>query len=71
MSGIVRHPNRHIDSRSAAVSALIRWFPSSTVLSLAILRTKFPNYPLISGGSPKPINSGSPDDRGGCARARA
>ena len=73
MTTIVRHPNRHIDARSAAVTALTRWFPSETVLRVAHLRDQFPRWPLIMGGSPRPTSPGgpAPDDNGGAGRACA
>ncbi|HPG94806.1 MAG TPA: hypothetical protein PLR28_09660 [Dokdonella sp.] len=67
MSAIVRHPNRHVRAGSAALQALVRWHSEHSMLSLGLLRHRWPGYPLITGGSPKPEPaawSTSPDDDG-------
>lgn len=64
MTAIVRHPNRRVRYGSAALKALLRWYPGDTTLSIAMLRIRWPGYPLITGGSPKPI-SPAPGSRAG------
>lgn len=73
MTTIVRHPNRHIDARSAALQALLRWYPTATTRMVERVRAMYPNYPLIIGGSPQPALRGAPtpDDGGSNARACA
>lgn len=53
MSTIVRHPNRHVRSGTAALAALVRWYPDATMLSVRLLRNRWPGFPLITGGSPR------------------
>lgn len=52
MSTIVRHTNRNASLR-AAESALLRWYPTTTLRRIERARQMRPGYPLIHGGSPR------------------
>lgn len=53
MSTSVRHPNRQRDGMRAAIAALIRWYPGTSIGLFERVREMKPGYPLINGGSPR------------------
>jgi hypothetical protein len=56
VSTIIRHVNRKASPLlRAAESALMRWYPRATLARIQQARRFRPGYPLIHGGSPRPV----------------